>query len=88
MFLRKKRTPQAPHSTLGGFRGQGVSRPTGAKVVHVRARSHPTPTPPHPTHSRALFPAASLPVDVVAGPGEPDSPGLIEELGLRPCAGR
>lgn len=54
MFLRKRRTPQAPHSTLGGFRGQGVSRPAGAKVVHVRAGSRPTPAPPHPTPPTAV----------------------------------
>lgn len=43
----------------------GQSRACQSKIT-----SHPHPTPPHLTHSHALFPAAWLPVDVVAGPGD------------------
>ena len=55
MFLRRRRrTPQAPHLTFGGFKVQGVSRLDGAEVLPARARSHATPTQPC---SHALFQA-------------------------------
>lgn len=56
MFLRRRRTPQAPCLTFGGFKVQGVSRLDGAEVLPVRARSHATPTPSC-THGHALFQA-------------------------------
>lgn len=88
MLLRKRRSRavppsggrrarQTPYLTLGGFRVQRASSPAGVKVVHIRARSCATPP-----QGCELFQAASLPVDVVTGPGEPDGPVVIGESGL------
>lgn len=80
MFLRRRRTPQAPHLTFGAFKVQGVSRLDGAEGKVTRH--------PHPAPQPRTLPGASLPVDVVSGPGEPDSPEVIKESGPRPWAGR
>lgn len=81
VFLRKRRNRAA---SSGGGEGWLLTQPsevqgtrsihlTGAEVMHVRARSRPTP---HLPLGSAPFQAASLPVDVVTGPGNPTAQWL------------
>lgn len=75
--LLNLRRIQGPRSVQAG-RGQSPAC-QGKVTCHPRPILHPWPR---------IVPGTLLPVDVVSGPGEPDSPVVIKESGLCPWAGR